>query len=62
MVKLFRGTKKDTTVGERKLTNPRLFGMHGIFKMGQSRDDRSKRVTLKVDESDIMFALQVHIQ
>ncbi|KAF9600492.1 hypothetical protein IFM89_009941 [Coptis chinensis] len=46
MVKLFRGTKKDTTVGE------------GIFKMGQSRDDRSKRVTLKVDESDIMFALQ----
>ncbi|KAF9609150.1 hypothetical protein IFM89_013404 [Coptis chinensis] len=72
MVKLFRGTKKDTTVGElnrsyidlsksaqippagflefsnmcrvlsdqRKLTNPRLFGMQGIFKMGQSRDDR----------------------
>ncbi|KAF9615213.1 hypothetical protein IFM89_022475, partial [Coptis chinensis] len=94
MVKLFRGTKKDTTVGElnrsyidlsklaqipptgfleflnmcrvlsdqRKLTNPRLFGMQGIFKMGQSRDDRSKRVTLKVDELDIIFALQVRIK
>ncbi|KAF9623146.1 hypothetical protein IFM89_037727, partial [Coptis chinensis] len=94
MVKLFRGTKKDTTVGElnksyidlsksaqippvgflefsnmcrvlsdqRKLTNPRLFGRQGIFKMGQSRDDRSKRVTLKVDESDIMFALQERIK
>ncbi|KAF9598777.1 hypothetical protein IFM89_031445 [Coptis chinensis] len=78
MVKLFRGTKKDTTVGELnrsyidlsksaqippagflEFSNMcRVLSDQGIFKMGQSRDDRSKRVTLKVDESDIMFALQ----
>ncbi|KAF9619519.1 hypothetical protein IFM89_007267 [Coptis chinensis] len=78
MVKLFRGTKKDTIVGELnrsyidlsksaqippasflKFSNMcRVHNDQGIFKMGQSRDDRSKRVTLKVDESDTMFALQ----
>ncbi|KAE8674858.1 Cell division control protein 6-like protein [Hibiscus syriacus] len=46
-VKYFPGGKKDTTVGE------------GLFKLGQSRDDKFKRVTLKVDEADISFALQV---
>lgn len=33
--------------------------MQGILKVGQSRDDKLKRVTLKADESDITFALQV---
>ncbi|KAK9168178.1 hypothetical protein Syun_000318 [Stephania yunnanensis] len=30
----------------------------GLFKLGQSREDRLKRVTLKVDEAEIKFALQ----
>ncbi|KAK9124460.1 hypothetical protein Sjap_014062 [Stephania japonica] len=30
----------------------------GLFKLGQSREDRLKRVTLKVDEAEIGFALQ----
>ncbi|KAJ8749709.1 hypothetical protein K2173_012260 [Erythroxylum novogranatense] len=30
----------------------------GLLKLGQSRDERSKRVALKVDEADITFALQ----
>ncbi|KAJ6409053.1 hypothetical protein OIU84_008695 [Salix udensis] len=30
----------------------------GLLKLGQSRDDKLKRVTLKVDEADVTFALQ----
>ncbi|XVF19896.1 hypothetical protein REPUB_Repub11eG0151000 [Reevesia pubescens] len=30
----------------------------GLFKIGQARDDKLKRVTLRVDEADISFALQ----
>ncbi|THG20223.1 hypothetical protein TEA_022695 [Camellia sinensis var. sinensis] len=45
-VKLFRGGKKDTTIGE------------GLLKLGQSREDKLRRVTLKVDEADVAFALQ----
>lgn len=33
--------------------------MQGLLKLGQSREDKSKRVTLCVDEADISFALQV---
>ncbi|KAF9607784.1 hypothetical protein IFM89_000131, partial [Coptis chinensis] len=78
MVKLFRGTKKDTTIRELnrsyidlsksaqippagflEFSNMcRVLSLTRIFKMGQSWDDRSKRVTLNVDESDIMFALR----
>ncbi|XP_039012718.1 cell division control protein 6 homolog B-like [Hibiscus syriacus] len=36
----------------------RVLNDQGIFKLGQSRDDKFKRVTLKVDEADISFALQ----
>lgn len=36
--------------------------MQGILKVGQSRDDKLKRVTLKADESDITFALQVRTE
>ncbi|XWS28711.1 hypothetical protein CRYUN_Cryun25bG0094600 [Craigia yunnanensis] len=36
----------------------RVLNDQGLFKLGQSRDDKSKRVTLKVDEADISFALQ----
>ena len=36
--------------------------MQGLLKLGQSREDKLKRVTLKVDESDVSFALQVWIQ
>lgn len=33
--------------------------LQGILKLGQSRDDKLRRVTLKVDGADIVFALQV---
>ncbi|EEF36739.1 cdc6, putative [Ricinus communis] len=33
----------------------------GLLKLGQSRDDKLRRVTLKVDAADITFALQVWI-
>ncbi|KAF2558779.1 hypothetical protein F2Q68_00013006 [Brassica cretica] len=46
--KAFRGTKKDATIGE------------GILKFGQARRDKVKRVSLRVDESDITFSLQVN--
>ncbi|KAJ0610351.1 putative winged helix-like DNA-binding domain superfamily [Helianthus annuus] len=46
VVKLFRKGKKDTTIGE------------GILKLGQSRDNKLRTVTLQVDEADISFALQ----
>ncbi|KAJ4700935.1 Cell division control protein [Melia azedarach] len=36
----------------------RVLHDQGLLKLGQSREDKSKRVTLKVDESDITFALQ----
>nr|XP_023879488.1 cell division control protein 6 homolog B-like [Quercus suber]POE76822.1 cell division control protein 6 like b [Quercus suber] len=77
-VKLFRGGKKDTTVGELNkfymeicksaLIPPvgilelssicRVLSDQGLLKLGQSREDKSKRVTLCVDEADISFALQ----
>ncbi|KAJ4725042.1 Cell division control protein [Melia azedarach] len=37
----------------------RVLHDQGFLKLGQSREDKSKRVTLKVDESDITFALQL---
>ncbi|KAK1412765.1 hypothetical protein QVD17_34263 [Tagetes erecta] len=36
----------------------RMLGDQGILKVGQSRDDKLRRVTLQVDEADISFALQ----
>ncbi|KAL4592707.1 hypothetical protein LXL04_005710 [Taraxacum kok-saghyz] len=36
----------------------RVLGDQGILKLGQSRDDKLKRVTLQIDEADIIFALQ----
>ncbi|CAH1446937.1 unnamed protein product [Lactuca virosa] len=36
----------------------RVLGDQGILKLGQSRDDKLKRVTLQVEEADIIFALQ----
>ncbi|KAL3518076.1 hypothetical protein ACH5RR_020665 [Cinchona calisaya] len=77
-VKLFRGGKKDTTIGELNkcyidvckstLIPPagivelssmcRVLGDQGLLKLGQSREDKLRRVTLKVDEADINFALQ----
>lgn len=33
--------------------------MQGLLKVGQAREDKLRRVSLKVDESDIAFALQV---
>ncbi|GAV74460.1 Cdc6_C domain-containing protein [Cephalotus follicularis] len=36
----------------------RVLNDQGLFKLGLSREERFKRVTLKVDESDITFALQ----
>ncbi|KAF5470454.1 hypothetical protein F2P56_010968 [Juglans regia] len=36
----------------------RVLNDQGLLKVGQSRDDKSKRVTLRVDEADITFALQ----
>ncbi|PIN18494.1 Pre-initiation complex, subunit CDC6, AAA+ superfamily ATPase [Handroanthus impetiginosus] len=77
-VKLFRGGKKDTTIGElnkyymdvckstlippvgiMELSNMcRVLDDQGILKLGQSKDDKLRRVTLKVDGADIVFALQ----
>ncbi|XP_044504950.1 cell division control protein 6 homolog B-like [Mangifera indica] len=36
----------------------RVLNDQGLLKLGQSREDKLKRVTLKIDESDITFALQ----
>lgn len=36
----------------------RVLGDQGILKVGQSREDKLRRITLKVDEADIIFALQ----
>ncbi|KAJ4830103.1 Cell division control protein 6 B [Turnera subulata] len=36
----------------------RVLNDQGLLKLGQARDDRLRRVTLKVDEADITFALQ----
>ncbi|KAB1199027.1 hypothetical protein CJ030_MR0G028860 [Morella rubra] len=36
----------------------RVLNDQGLLKLGQSREDKSKRVTLRVDEADITFALQ----
>ncbi|XP_062172760.1 cell division control protein 6 homolog B [Alnus glutinosa] len=77
-VKLFRGGKKDATIGElnksymdickSSLIPPvgsmelssicRVLNDQGLLKLGQSREDKSRRVTLRVDEADITFALQ----
>ncbi|KAJ0083889.1 hypothetical protein Patl1_31133 [Pistacia atlantica] len=40
----------------------RVLNDQGLLKLGQSREDKLKRVTLKIDESDITFALQVWIK
>ncbi|EFH68650.1 hypothetical protein ARALYDRAFT_311790 [Arabidopsis lyrata subsp. lyrata] len=76
--KAFRGSKKDTTVGELNMlyleickswmispagitefTNMcTVLNDQGILKFGQARGDKPKRVSLRVDESDITFALQ----
>ncbi|KAH7549918.1 hypothetical protein JRO89_XS13G0105100 [Xanthoceras sorbifolium] len=37
----------------------RVLNDQGLLKLGQSREEKLKRVTLKVDESDIKFALQI---
>ncbi|XP_012832341.1 PREDICTED: cell division control protein 6 homolog B-like [Erythranthe guttata] len=77
-VKLFRGGKKDTTIGELNksytdvcksasippvviselLSMCQVLDDQGILKLGQARDDKLKRVTLKIDGADIVFALQ----
>ncbi|CAL5325923.1 unnamed protein product [Camellia sinensis] len=36
----------------------RVLGDQGLLKLGQSREDKLRRVTLKVDEADVAFALQ----
>ncbi|XP_058198873.1 cell division control protein 6 homolog B-like isoform X2 [Rhododendron vialii] len=36
----------------------RVLGDQGVLKVGQAREDKLRRVSLKVDESDIAFALQ----
>jgi len=33
--------------------------LQGLIKLGQSRDDKLRKVTPKLDEGDITFALQV---
>ncbi|XLS77139.1 hypothetical protein HN51_061364 [Arachis hypogaea] len=37
----------------------RVLNDQGLIKLGPSREDKLKRVTLKVDKADITFALQV---
>ncbi|XP_015932183.1 cell division control protein 6 homolog B [Arachis duranensis] len=77
-MKHFRGSKKDTILGElyksyselckSSLIPPtgilefsnmcRVLNDQGLIKLGPSREDKLKRVTPKVDEADITFALQ----
>ncbi|KAI7979247.1 hypothetical protein LOK49_Contig434G00005 [Camellia lanceoleosa] len=70
-VKLFCRGKKDTTIGELSksyldICKLILIPPVGIMELsnmcrvlvGQSREDKLRRVTLKVDEADIAFALQ----
>ncbi|KAK2440762.1 AAA ATPase [Trifolium repens] len=77
-MKHFRGSKKDSNLGElyksyaaickSSLIPPagfmefsnmcRVLNDQGLIKLGQSRDDKLRRVTPKVDEGDITFALQ----
>ncbi|KAG5603066.1 hypothetical protein H5410_034436 [Solanum commersonii] len=77
-VKLFRGKKKDATIGELNISYLdickstlippagimelssmcRVLGDQGILKLGKAREEKLSRVTLKVDEADITFALQ----
>ncbi|OIT33836.1 PREDICTED: cell division control protein 6 homolog B-like [Nicotiana attenuata] len=77
-VKLFRGKKKDATIGELNISYLdvckstlippvgimelssmcRVLGDQGILKVGKAREEKLSRVTLKVDEADITFALQ----
>ncbi|KAK4395880.1 Cell division control protein 6B [Sesamum angolense] len=86
-VKLFRGGKKDTTIGELnkfyvdvckstlippvgivelasmcRVLDDQRHQLQGILKLGQSREDKLKRVALKVDGADIAFALQTEIK
>eukprot|EP01018_Ginkgo_biloba_P020850 Gb_12914 [translate_table: standard] len=37
----------------------RVLSDQALLQLGQSREDRLRRVTLKVDEGDVTFALQV---
>lgn len=37
------------------------FQVQGLLKLGQCRDDKMRRLTLKIDAADITFALQVLI-
>ncbi|KAI4373411.1 hypothetical protein MLD38_011538 [Melastoma candidum] len=77
-VKLFRGRKKDTTVGElyeayrdvckssmipasNIMEFSNMCGVlndQGLLKLGQSRQEKQRRLSLKVDEADVTFALQ----
>ncbi|KAK1320940.1 hypothetical protein QJS10_CPA03g01876 [Acorus calamus] len=36
----------------------RVLGDQGLIKLSQSREDRLRRVTLKIDRNDVVFALQ----
>lgn len=36
----------------------RVLSDQGLLKLGQSREDKLRRITLKADEADIAFALQ----
>ncbi|XP_010487275.1 PREDICTED: cell division control protein 6 homolog B-like [Camelina sativa] len=76
--KAFRGSKKDSTVGELNklyleickswMISPAgitefsnmctVLNDQGILKLGQARGDKVKRVSLRIDESDITYALQ----
>ncbi|XP_031385173.1 cell division control protein 6 homolog B [Punica granatum] len=77
-VKLLRGRKKDTTLGElyksylevcKASLIPaagflefssmcQVLNDQGLLKLGQSRDDKLRKIALKVDEADVTFALQ----
>ncbi|KAK1297984.1 hypothetical protein QJS10_CPB14g00857 [Acorus calamus] len=37
----------------------RVLGDQGLIKLSQSREDRLRRVTLKIDRNDVVFALQI---
>jgi hypothetical protein len=44
---------------KRYIANCFLENCQGLLNLGSAREERLKRVTLQVDENDIVFALQV---
>ena len=59
--KLLCDTVLTTQGHNRGLTLMRIVCKQALLKLGESREDRLRRVTLQVNQDDVVFALQVVI-